>query len=147
MGIEQGAKAMDEGDGTDPGGWARPRAKLAQAPLHRTEENMQRQGLHGRIGFQVVAQAFGHRQHPLTYRQPRHDVIGEIRCGLDHPPGIARGGHAAPLARECDQEVVLTVTPDCGQKTGLPPPISCPQAVIAARFWPFLRNSRHEIRV
>ena len=25
VGIEQGAKAMDEGDGTDPGGWARPR--------------------------------------------------------------------------------------------------------------------------
>jgi hypothetical protein len=39
VGIEQGAEAMDEGDGTDPGGWARPRAARAQALLHRTEKS------------------------------------------------------------------------------------------------------------
>lgn len=29
-----------------------------------------------------------------------------MRRGLDHTPGIPRGAHAAPLARERDQEVV-----------------------------------------
>ena len=61
MGIEQGAKAMDEGHSADPGGWALPRAALAQALLHRTEENMQRQGLYGRVVLQVVAQAWAPR--------------------------------------------------------------------------------------
>ena len=41
-----------------------------------------------------------------THRQTRHDVIGEMGGGLDHAPGIARGAHAAPLARVRDQEVV-----------------------------------------
>ena len=34
----------------------------------------------------------------------------------------------------------------CGQKTGLPPAIFCPQAVIAARFSQLLSNSWHEIQ-
>jgi len=39
VGIEQGAKAMDEGDGTDPGGWARPRG--ARAMGHQSEQAAQ----------------------------------------------------------------------------------------------------------
>jgi hypothetical protein len=27
----------------------------------------------------------------LAHREPRHDVLGEVRCGLHHPPGIAAG--------------------------------------------------------
>jgi hypothetical protein len=64
--------------------------------------------LYGRVAAQVVAQALGHRQHPLPHRQPRHDVIGEMGGGLHHAASIARGAHAAPLAGERDQEVVST---------------------------------------
>jgi len=59
VGIEQGAKAMDEGDGTDPGGGARARAALAQTPLHRAQEDVQRQGLNGTSRFQVRSAAGG----------------------------------------------------------------------------------------
>jgi hypothetical protein len=42
-----------------------------------------------------------------------------MSCGLHHPPGIARGANAAPLPRECDQEVVLTrLTEGAGKTLG-----------------------------
>ncbi len=55
VGIEQGAKAVDEGHSADPGSWTRPRAAPVQTLLHRTEEEVQRQGLHGGIGLQKIA--------------------------------------------------------------------------------------------
>ena len=51
VGIEQGAKAMDEGHSADPGTRTRPRATPMQTLLHRTEEEVQRQRLHGGIGL------------------------------------------------------------------------------------------------
>ncbi len=66
VGIEQGAQAMDEGDGTDPEGWVRPRAAPAQTLLHRSEEQVQHQGLHGRVILQEVAYPLRRRQHRLT---------------------------------------------------------------------------------
>ena len=51
VGIEQGAKTMDEGDGADPRRRTRIRASPAQTPLHGAQEEVQRQGLHGCIGF------------------------------------------------------------------------------------------------
>ena len=143
VGIEQGAEAVDEGDRADPGGWTRPRAALAQALLHRTEEDVQRQGLHGRIVLQEVAQALGHRQHPLAHRQPRHDVIGEMRCGLDHAPGVAGRAHAAPLAREGDQEVVLTLlTESAGETVGEDAAFE-----VAAKFPLHIRGHRFGVEV
>jgi hypothetical protein len=68
VGIEQGAKAVDEGDGADAGSRTRIRASLAQTPLHRAQEEVQCQGLHGRIVLQEIAHAFRHRQHPLAHR-------------------------------------------------------------------------------
>jgi hypothetical protein len=71
MGIEQGAKAVDESDRADARGHTRPGTTPttpAQTLLHRTEEDVQRQGLYGRIVLQVVAQTFRHRQHPLAHR-------------------------------------------------------------------------------
>ena len=44
-------------------------------------------------------------------------MIGEMRRGLDHTSGIARGAHAAPLARVRDQEVVLTLVTEGAGKT------------------------------
>ena len=71
---------------------------------------MQGPGLYGRVALQAVAQAFGHRQHPLAHRQARYDVIDEMGCGLDHAPGVACRTHAAALAGEDDQEVVPTLS-------------------------------------
>ena len=49
----------------------------------------------------------------------RQDVIGEMRCRRYHAPGIARGAHAALLAREGDQEVVPALrVPRAGQAMG-----------------------------
>ena len=38
VGIEQGAKTMDEGDGADPRRRTRIRASPPQTPLHRAQE-------------------------------------------------------------------------------------------------------------
>jgi len=45
VGIEQGAKTMDEGHRADAGSRTRPQAAPVQTLLHRTEEEVQRQGL------------------------------------------------------------------------------------------------------
>ena len=68
VGIEQGAKAVDEGHSADPGSWTRPRAAPVQTLLHRTEEEVQRQGLHGRVILQEIAQSLRHRKHSLAHR-------------------------------------------------------------------------------
>jgi hypothetical protein len=55
VGIEQGAKAVDEGHSADAGSRTRPRAAPAHTLLHCREEEVQRQGLHGRVILQEVA--------------------------------------------------------------------------------------------
>lgn len=80
---------------------------------------MQRQRFYGRIVLQVVAQALGHRQHPLTHRQSREDVIGQMGGALHHAPGIAGRTHAATLARVGDEEVVPALaTAGTGEAVG-----------------------------
>jgi hypothetical protein len=53
MGIEQGAKTMDEGHRADPGSWTRPRLLRCKPLLHRTEEEVQRQGFYGRVVLSI----------------------------------------------------------------------------------------------
>jgi len=77
-----------------------------QALLHHPQEQAQRRTLESGIAVQEVAQALGHRQHPLAHRQRRQDVLGEMRRGRHHAPRVARGAHAAPLAGKGDEEVV-----------------------------------------
>jgi hypothetical protein len=49
----------------------------------------------------------------------RQDEIGEMRCRRHHAPGVARGAHAARLAREGDQEVAPALrAPRAGQAMG-----------------------------
>jgi len=36
-------------------------------------------------------------------------VVGQVRCGLGHAPGVARGADAAALAGEGDQKIVTAV--------------------------------------
>jgi hypothetical protein len=121
--IEQGAKAVDEGDGADAGARTGARAALAQALLHHREEDMQGQGLDGRIILQVLA----HRQHPLAHRHARHDVVGEMGGGFDHAPGVMTEGNprgtggtdAATLARIRDEKIVAALgASDAGKAVG-----------------------------
>jgi hypothetical protein len=119
MGIEQGAKAVDESDRTDARGRTRLGSAPAQALLHRTEEDVQRQSLYGRVALQVVAQALRHRQHPLAHRQPRHDVVRQMGGGLDHAPRVAGRTHAPALTRVGDEEVVTALaTAGTGKAVG-----------------------------
>jgi hypothetical protein len=67
-------------------------------PLDGGEEDVQRGVLHRRVALQVIAQTFGHREHPLAHRQMRDDVVGQMRRRFDHAPGGAGGAHAATLA-------------------------------------------------
>ncbi len=119
MRIEQRTKAVGEGHGADAGGRTRPGAAPAQALLHCAEEHVQRQGLNSRIVLQEVAQAFGHRQHPLAHRQTRDDVIGEMGGRFNHAPGVAGRTHATALARVGDEEVVAArCAPGTGKTVG-----------------------------
>ncbi len=40
---------------------------------------MQRGVQNRRVAFQVIAQTLGHGEHPLTHRQSRDDVLGQMR--------------------------------------------------------------------
>ena len=109
VGIEQGAKAVDEGDGADAGVRTGTRTALADALLHRREEELQGQGLDGWIALQGVAQAFRHRQYPLPHRQTREDVVGQMAGGFDHAPGVTGGTESATLARIRDEKIVAAL--------------------------------------
>ena len=90
-----------------------------QALLHHPQEQAQGRALQIGIAVQEVAPALGHRQDPLAHRQRRQDVIGEMRRGRHHAPGVARWAHAPALARERDQEVVPTLpAPGAGEAMG-----------------------------
>jgi hypothetical protein len=70
-------------------------------------------------------------------------VIGAVRSGLDHTPGIARGAHAAPLARVRDQELVLIlVTEGACEPVGEDPAFE-----VAAKFPLHIRGHRFGVEV
>ena len=48
--------------------------------------------------FEVITQPLGNRQHPVTDRQLRKNVVGEMGGGFDLPPGVASGTDTTPLA-------------------------------------------------
>ena len=56
--------------------------------------------------LQEVAQALGHRQHPLAHRQRREDLVDQMGGRLGHAPRVAGGTHAAAFAGKRDQEIV-----------------------------------------
>jgi hypothetical protein len=62
------------------------------------------------IALHEVAQALGHRQHPLAHRQAREDVIGEMRRRLHHAPRVARGADTPAFAGEGHEVVVRAVS-------------------------------------
>jgi hypothetical protein len=109
MWVEQRTKAMDEGHGTETGLGTCTRTTLPQALFDGGEEYVQGCVLDGCVVLQVIAQAFGHREHPLAHRQARDDVVGEMGRCLDHAPRGAGGADAATLAGVGDQKIVTAV--------------------------------------
>ena len=110
---------MDEGHRPDAGRGATTGAVFAQAAFYPAQQDTQHGALQGRIGLQEVAQALGHGEHPLPHRQTGKDVIGKMRCRLDHAPRVAGGAHATAFAGKGDQEVVFAlVTVGSGKAVG-----------------------------
>jgi hypothetical protein len=97
---------MDEGNCANAGLSIATRAVFAQAPFHLAQKDAQDSTLQGYITLQVIAQPLGHREYPLTYRQPGKHVIGQMRGCFDHAPCVARRAYATTFAGEGDQEVV-----------------------------------------
>ncbi len=58
---------------------------------------------------QQHAQRDGQRQHPLAHRHVRDDVVYQMRRGLRHASGSARGAEPPPLATEGQQLVVPAI--------------------------------------
>jgi len=55
-----------------------------------------------RLVMQGPTQALGHRQHPLTPRDRRQPMIGEVGRDVGHAPRVAGRTAAATLARAWD---------------------------------------------
>jgi hypothetical protein len=63
--VERRTEAMDESDRPYAGLGVATEAAFAQAPFHLAQKNAQHGTLQGHITLQEIAQAFGHREHPL----------------------------------------------------------------------------------
>ncbi len=54
---------------------------------------------------QQVAQRMWERQHPLSHRHVREDVVAQMGGALGHPPSGTAGTHGPPLTGEGDEPV------------------------------------------
>jgi hypothetical protein len=117
VGIEAGAEAVSEGHRAKACRGAGIWAVRPQALLHRAQEQAPGSTFEVGIALQEVAQPLGHGKYP-PQRQVRQDVLGEMRRRRRHAPGVARWAHAAPLARERDQEIVPAVRAADGRRRG-----------------------------
>ena len=104
--VKGRAEAVDEGNRAYSGLGIATRAVFAQAPFHLAQKDAQDSTLQGYITLQVIAQPLGHREYPLTYRQPGKHVIGQMRGCFDHAPCVAGRAYATSFTGKSDQEVV-----------------------------------------
>ena len=102
--IERGAKAVNEAHRPEACSCRGAGAAAAQMRLDHPQEDAQHRGHGPGFTLQEIAQALGYGQHPVSDRQGREGLIDQMRGGLDHAPGVARGADAAPLAGEGHQE-------------------------------------------
>lgn len=109
MGVEQRTETMDEDHGAEAGCCTGTGTVLAQHPLDGGQENVQRGIQNRRITFEVIAQALGHREHPLAHRQARDDMVSEMGGSLHHATGGAGRTDAPALAGVGHQKVVPAV--------------------------------------
>jgi uncharacterized membrane protein (DUF373 family) len=80
-----------------------------QVLLHDPQEHAQSSALEIGIAVQEVAQALGHRQHPLPHRQSRQHVISEMCHRLDQAPGILLEAPPQEKTMEADRTSVTGV--------------------------------------
>jgi hypothetical protein len=79
--VEGGTEAVDEAHRPE----ARVRAGVAASAQIAIDDSQQDvpDGADGlRLSLEAPAQAFGHREDPLTHRQRWNDVIDQVRRGL-----------------------------------------------------------------
>lgn len=81
-----------------------------QALRNHPQEDAQHPVEHRAIALHEVAQPLGHTQNPLAHRRAGEDGIGQVRCGLHHPTGVARGAHARAFAGEGHEVVMRAVS-------------------------------------
>ena len=85
------------------------RAMSLQALRNNAQEDTQHHVEHCPVALHEVAQALGHRQHPLAHRQTGENMIRQVRRRLHHAAGIARGADTPAFAGEGDKVVVRAV--------------------------------------
>ena len=103
------AKALDQRDGAavtfvslEP---RLPQQMSRDHALHHLQHRRDQFRLRG----QQHAQRDRQRQHPLPHRHVRDDVVDQVRSGLRHAPGAARGAESPALAAEGQQLVVAAL--------------------------------------
>ena len=101
-----GPKSLNEGDRTAGGCAAFDVClfdkKSGDDAMNDLQYRRQQFGMHG----EQTAQRYRERQHPLSHRHARDDLIHQIRSGFRHAPRAARGADAAQLAAKGDQQLV-----------------------------------------
>lgn len=109
--IQAGAKALHEGDGTqphavdvcDPG----PRRRRAIVSVDRGGEESRERAQHLRIERSESAQFEREREHPLAHRHSGENAVDQVRRRVGHAPARAARTGAAKLAREGGDEIVI----------------------------------------
>jgi len=107
--VEGGTEAVNEAHRPEAGMRRGPGTVLSQMGLDHAQEDVQHGTSRHGLALQEVTQALGHREHPLAHRQGREDVIHQMRRGLRHATGVARGAQPAPLTRERNEKILPTV--------------------------------------
>ena len=120
MCVQAGAEAVNESDRAQVHSrgvcQSRTGATGLQALLHHAQEDAQCRIECALVALQVVAQAFGHRQHPLAHRQMGEYVVRQVRCCLGHSARVARGANTTAFAGKGHQVVVPAVVTPCPRK-------------------------------
>ena len=117
MGIQRAAEALHKAHRAQPP--ARAAAALTQPRLDDAQQDVQHRAERLGIALQEVAQALRDRQHPLTHRQRREDLVDQMGSRLGHAPRVAGRAYPAAFARKRDQKIVSALlAPSAGEAVG-----------------------------
>jgi hypothetical protein len=106
VGIEGGAEAMEEADGSEGGCSWSGGTGLPESGLEGPKENVKDDAGGSGPVMEEGPEAFGDGQHPLAHRDVGKDVIHQVGSGLGHALGVARRAGSPTLAGKGHQEVV-----------------------------------------
>jgi hypothetical protein len=119
VGVEGGAKAVEEGDGADLRVGPGVGTAVSQSGPDGAEQDPEHGPGEGGVVVEEGADPLGDGEHPLADRQRRQDVVIEMSGDLHHAPGVAGGADAATLAGEGHEALGgAVVAPDAGEAVG-----------------------------